>query len=87
MMQDLSPLHRGQLSQVLRREGLALLTATQGKKCTEASFTTEGIRLMKHKISILLQLKQKSLFACNYTSMKTRKIRFSFEERKLARIV
>lgn len=59
MMQDLSPLYRGQLSPVLRREGLALLTTAQRKKRTEASFTTEGIRLMKHKISVLLQLKRK----------------------------
>lgn len=48
-MQDLRPLYRRQMFEVLRK-GLAPLTTAQGEKIN-APFTTKDIRLMKHKTS------------------------------------
>lgn len=43
-----------------QKQGPAPATTAQGKiQHTEVAFAAEGVRLMKHRISILLQLKQK----------------------------
>lgn len=65
-----------------QKEGLAPLTTTQGKKkCTEASFTAEGIRLTKHKISVLLQLKQKVYLLATTLQWKTGKLNFPLQRK------
>lgn len=65
-------------------------TTKNQNNCREASLTAEGFRFVKHKISglhITAQAKKKKVFACTYTTVKTRTIKFSFEEEKLSRIV
>lgn len=61
---------------------------TGGEKITHRSIIYyRGYQAYETQDLYLITAQAKSLFVRNYTTMKTRKIKFSFEEEKMTRIV